>query len=131
MKLEVGMYIRTFDDRNRGKIGKIIKNYDNELEIAYKDLRVKTTVGCFLDDNRNYKDGLRVKASYDIMDLIGIGDYVNGYKVTGFDYNFTNTVQKLLCNGDYGIMPIYVKNIKSIVTKEQFESISYKVDNSD
>lgn len=31
MKLEVGMWIRTFDDRNRGKIGKIIKSYKNEL----------------------------------------------------------------------------------------------------
>ena len=58
-----------------------------------------------------------IKSSPNIIDLIEVGDYVNGNKV--IDIN--------------GI--IYVKDvgfieeieIKSIVTKEQFESMEYKV----
>lgn len=51
MKLEVGMYVRGKYYGYRGKIGKIIKNYNNDLEIAYMDGVLKTTVCSFLDDN--------------------------------------------------------------------------------
>lgn len=53
MKLEVGIYVRGNYYQYRGKIGKIIKNYQNELEIAYKNGVIKTSVGDFIDDNWN------------------------------------------------------------------------------
>ena len=40
--MKVGMYIRGNYYQYRGKIGIIIKNYHNDLEIAYKDGVIKT-----------------------------------------------------------------------------------------
>lgn len=80
MKLEVGMYVRGKYYQYRGKIGKIIKNYNDDLEIAYKDSILKTNVGSFIYDNCDI-DGKQYKASFDVIDLVEAGDYVNGYKV--------------------------------------------------
>lgn len=59
-----------------------------------------------------------LKASHNIIDLIEVGDYVNGYEVTSKDQFL-----------GFGNHDWYMINdeIKSIVTKEQFESMSYKV----
>ena len=81
MKLEVGMYVRGKYYGYRGKIGKIIKNYNNDLEIAYTNGVLKTTVGSFLDDNTDI-NGRQYVASFDIIDLIEVGDYANGYYVS-------------------------------------------------
>ena len=116
-KLEVGMYVRGKYYSYKGKIGKIIKNYNGDLEIAYKDSIVKTTVSSFIDDNFDI-NGKQYVASHNIIDLIEKGDYVNGYEVTSKDkfLGFGNHDWYMLDN-----------EIKSIVTKEQFESMSYKV----
>lgn len=55
--------------------------------------------------------------SPNIIDLIEVGDYVNGLLIKSIGDNFYNCGHTL----------VYFKNIKSIVTKEQFESIEYKV----
>ena len=96
MKIEVGMYVRT----ERGKI--------------------------WLVTSTKAIDGHKrriVKASYNIVDLIQIGDYVNGYKVLYQDDNYsyfdTNTCDWIYIKQD--------EQIKSIVTKEQFEQMEYKV----
>lgn len=59
-----------------------------------------------------------IKASHNIIDLIEVGDYVNGYEVTSKDQflGFGNHDWYMLDN-----------EIKSIVTHEQFESMSYKL----
>lgn len=80
MKLEVGMYVRGKYYNYRGKIGKIIKNYNNDLEIAYTDGILKTTTNSFIDDNFDI-DGRQYVASFNIIDLIKKGDYVNGVEV--------------------------------------------------
>lgn len=64
-----------------------------------------------------------VKHSKNIIDLIEEGDYVNGHLVYRIDNNTTiwiETETNLYCG-------IYESDIKSIVTKEQFASIEYKV----
>ena len=59
------------------------------------------------------------KSSPNIIDLIEIGDYVNGEKVTDkFDYLL------VFDNADYYKDE---NEIKSIVTKEAFENMEYKV----
>ena len=107
MKLEVGMYVRTKD----GTIERII-------ELGYQDKKYVS----FSKDNEylTYKD--KIKASHNIIDLIEVGDYVNGYKVT-------HRTKSLLGfeDGQDGDWYLSNENIKSIVTKEQFESMSYKV----
>lgn len=69
-----------------------------------------------------------VKHSSNIIDLIEVGDYVNGHRVVneiwGEDDNdlyfeIEGGFNKATCIGE--------KDIKSIVTKECFQSVSYEV----
>lgn len=123
MKLEVGMYVRGKYYQYRGKIGKIIKNYNNDLEIAYKDGILKTNVGSFIDDNYDI-NGKQYKASYNIIDLIEVGDYVNGRKVVDIFYDANDNAMEVCVLGSIE----YDNNeIKSVITHEQMEQMEYKV----
>ena len=135
MKLEVGMYVRGKYYSYKGKIGKIIKKYNGDLEIAYKDSIVKTTVSSFIDDNFDI-NGKQYVASYDIIDIVKIGDYVNGSKVIdisiiGKDKEKWVWVEQMEdTDNKYGDDYVSYNNeqIKSIVTKEQFESMEYSLE---
>lgn len=73
-------------------------------------------------------DAKKLKHSNNILDLIEVGDFVNGYKVS--DKNGT-----LLCTNIKGIdrsgyyIPIsqYGDGIETILTKEQYQANCYKV----
>ena len=108
------MYIRT----NYGRIDKIFNIKDDYV------------IGVSPIDNFYvyYIDSI-VKASYNIIDILEVGDYVS--TVTGECaviagvYNDINSKKYLrLCNciGEY-----YEDDIKSIVTHEQMEQMAYKV----
>ena len=128
MKLEVGDYVRT---KNNG-ICKLYREFhEDSVDVG---IGVFPEIdGFFIDKEEiNYieKDDI-LKSSNNIMDLIEAGDYVNGYKVTaiynpnGDDiFNFT-----LIMEHGYKTINPYIKHypIKSIVTKEQFESMAYEV----
>lgn len=110
MKLEVGMYVRT----DNGIIGKIYEKIGNMF--TYKD------------SNRDYitYDLLHseiTKASYNIIDILEVGDYVNGKKIhsLGLTIGILNTI-----NFEDGTFTI-AEDIKSIVTHEQMEQMAYKV----
>ena len=62
-----------------------------------------------------------IKSSPNIIDLIEVGDYVNGERVINIIKKY-----KYLEVSDEEII-INEKDIKSIVTKEQFESMEYKI----
>ena len=96
MKLEIGMYVRT----KNGKIWTI--KSQKAISGHRKDI---------------------INASYNIMDLIEVGDYVNTHKVIDKDLDF------IYVYNSYANRLIFGKDdvIKSIVTKEQFESMQYKV----
>ena len=64
-----------------------------------------------------------IKSSPNIIDLIEVGDYVNGYRITTIGSNGIYAEDE---NG-YLIKMFTKEDIKSIVTKEQFESMEYKV----
>lgn len=68
-----------------------------------------------------------VKHSKNIIDLIEVGDYVNGSKVVGKNGN----LGELVLREDTGFLYINkgnnISKIKSIVTKEMFASMEYKV----
>ncbi len=118
MEIKVGEYIRT----KKGNIGQVLdistctgqkrKRYLIKWNIAKAYYITGTTI---------------VKHSRKIIDLIEIGDYVNGFQV------FKTNKQSYL---DYAVMVIdgaedgtYVceDEITSIVTHEQFESMRYKL----
>lgn len=104
MKLEVEMYART----KEGKIFKI-----NETNVVGKNY--------YLDIRETREI---IKASYNIIDILEVGDYVNGYKVIDIVENDIY-ISDYYAESYIGI--VKAKNIKTIVTKEQFEQMTYKV----
>ena len=113
MKLEEGMYVRLqeFDYTIIAKIVELDKEYD----------------GFKADNDMYYINQNILKSSDNIIDLIQVGDYVNGVEVIGKEFNNFNE-EYLQCGvGDYVVCTYEVKDIESIVTKEQFESIKYEV----
>ena len=109
-KLEPNMYVRLNCNYTLG-IGKTIEEIDEDNFIKTK-----------------FKDGFECslptyiinKASHNIIDLFEVGDYVNGWKVLYWtdgtkvvDDGYATNLDKI--------------SVKSIVTKEQFESMKYEV----
>ena len=124
MKLEVGDYIRT----KKGKIAKIISKEDVSSSLHRKEIVFILDIG----DRLAIHSKKVTKSSKNIIDLIEVGDYVNGYKVTaiynpnGDDiFNFT-----LIMEHGYKTINPYIKHypIKSIVTKEVFKANEYRVE---
>ena len=111
MKLEVGMYVRTKDG--------YISQY------KYYDTTNMGKLLCIPLSNRTFANIEDiVKASFDIIDILEVGDYVNGYYVEDVLKTFVNVA----VGSNYFQSPtIYEKNIKSIVTKEQFENIEVNI----
>ena len=75
-----------------------------------------------------------VISSPKIIDLIEVGDYVNGCKIIELATNIDGKVLYLetdITEFDNvyacGHINIYEKDIKSIVTKEKFESMEYRI----
>lgn len=115
MQLEKNMYVRTKD----GTIERII-------ELGYQDKEYVS----FSKDNEHLTYKNKIKASHNIIDLIEVGDYVNGNKIIKISTDFCgrNILIYGYDDGDRQVaITIYEDGIKSIVTKEQFESMSYKV----
>ena len=127
MKPEVGMYVRykPLLSRKYVKINKI-----KEIEEKESCLHI------WLEDEDLITEKYLIKASHNIIDLVECGDYVNGSKVIdisiiGKDKEKWVWVEQMEDNDNkYGDDYVGYNNeqIKSIVTKEQFEQMAYKVD---
>ncbi len=116
--MKVGDYVRL--DRCQG-INKI-EEYDEDI----KKYKLEDVIGDEWGDETFILDENDViKSSPKPIDLIEDGDYVNGYKVLNIlDFNDTS---KMLSLEKIYDSKITNEDIKSIVTKEQFSSIEYKV----
>ena len=66
-----------------------------------------------------------IKSSPNIIDLIEVGDYVNGHKVLA---NQTYILRVESRVNTWGIAIIEEQDIKSIVTKEMYSSVEYRVE---
>ena len=114
--MEVGDYVRTED----GKIAKVIAI---EESLTFAGYEKKVTTDKFKYSNRDMV--IIKKSSSNIIDLIKRFDLVNGHLVICKMYENEKNIPTIVkCVGEY-----YFKeeDIKSIVTKEQFESMEYKV----
>ena len=126
MELKVGDYVRIVDNLGKQFIGKIYNIND------FREPSMKYAVDCqIFNDYAFVGEEIILKSSPSIIDLIRVGDYVNGYKVIhiGFDDD-----KKTLLFIDWqedahhrGGNAIKDNDIKSIVTKEQFEQMKYKI----
>ena len=116
MKLEVGMYVRIKNEIGWCCIGKIENIND------FREPSMKYCIDIQSDDFVFIPEDMIAKASHNIIDLIEVGDYVNGEQVLEvlIDRNMSRLKTEL--------STFFNDEIKSIVTKEQFESMSYKVE---
>ena len=111
--MKIGDYVRT----DIGEIRKVVRVTD-DLYVLDKDVVFA------------HKDKIK-KSSPNIIDLIKVGDYVNGNKIIKTTEDFAG--RKIIIYGfDDGkhqvANAIYEEDIKSIVTKEQFESVEYNLE---
>ena len=113
--MKVGDYVRTDD----GFIGKITSIESNErIHLFQKSIST---------DNYKWLDLVLeeniIKSSPNIIDLIEVGDYVNGVEVINIDDEWITMsdkqvpILKSIANG----------MIKSVITHEQMEQMAYKV----
>lgn len=120
MKLEVGMYVR-YKPLLSSKYVKI--NKIKEIEEKENCLHI------WLEDEDLITEKYLIKASYNIIDILEVGDYVNGYKITEIiekPRKCLKTEYKI--NLSYVFFCFYEKDIKSVITHEQMEQIAYKVE---
>lgn len=120
MKLEVGMYVRLVNDVE-------------DIVVINKIANVFETTILTENDGSNYQGEYTkenvVKASYNIIDILEVGDYVNGYKVSlkGYDYAHFVQCDYPVENGTTNHYKFYKQAIKSVVTKELFEIAEYRI----
>lgn len=122
MEIEVGDFVRT----KQGKIAKLIEvsknNYywfDNwiykESGIPHQGFRIEDTE----------RIGI-VKHSKNIIDLIEVGDYVNGILIE--DIEEIDNKKVFYSNGEMIAWTNRDKGIETILTKEQYIQNCYKID---
>ena len=112
--IEVGEYVRT----KNGKIDKVINNN------YYMSQYIECEKG--IVDKENI-----AKHSKEIIDLIEVGDYVNGYKVISIDTNAPNNCKECIeldRNNAYEYQWISRNEIETILTKEQYMQNYYAVE---
>ncbi len=124
--MKVGDYVRTkygiaLIENIRDDIRRInLKT--NEIYFDY-EYQLDKCIIYSVDEGSSYfcrKEDI-IKSSPRIIDLIQVGDYVNGFKVKADENG------ELFYHRTVGYEIIKDCEIKSIVTKEQFESMEYKV----
>lgn len=121
MNIEVGMYVRTIYG-----IAKIIEFSEAISKRGFwLDANINT------DNIEGYENYCTVHdvvgdPSFDIIDLIEEGDYVNGRKVYQNGYNYCDELVLKMSTSNYEDF-IYPNEIKTIITKEQMADMEYKV----
>lgn len=118
-EIKVGEYVRTVD----GYIDKV-----TEISQNYILLSGKISITEYGESRIFVKKNQIIKHFKNIIDLIEEGDYVNGEKVINADnYDGIYTIEWEYGNV-YTTEIINDKFIKSIVTKEQFKNIEYRLE---
>lgn len=117
--IEIGKYVRT----EKGYIGKIIQKENDYIDGKFKNISV-----CLSSLKRGDIVGKVIKHSKNIIDLIKEGDYINGAEVLGIyiPRDAWDTVEIRL-NDRYTNF-IIPDQIKTILTKEQYERNCYKLE---
>lgn len=125
-KLSVGMFIRT-----PLGIDKIIY------------LRIQDEYGCNFDTQlkhnlflNNERDNIsidgecfekeEIKANYNIIDILEVGDYVNGYQVYEI-LEYEDNTRAIVIDDDNKSIIWEKQDVKSVITHEQMEQMEYKV----
>ena len=117
MKLEVGMYVRMVNDVEDIVVINKIANVFETTILTENDGSIYQ--GEYTKENV-------VKASYDIIDILEVGDYVNGYPIYEI-VEYENDTRAIVIADDNKSIIWKKQNIKSVITHEQIEQMAYKV----
>ena len=122
--MKVGDYVRTKD----GLIGKYnIKKEYHTIPMWQGGSKYQEVEQQYINDIKyNRFDYEIIKSSPNIIDLIEVGDYVNGHKVL----DIAQAPKALYLNDisqKGALIPVCNYQIKSIVTREMFESMEYRI----
>lgn len=120
MKIEIGMYIRFKNNKGIQYIGKLI-NINEYRELCFKYAIEVTWYDdyIFIGDN-----DIIGEPSFDLINLIEPGDYVNGVEVEDI-----NDKELMLADSHLWIdKEVANRLIETIITKEQFDSMKYVVE---
>ena len=109
MEIEVGEYIRT----KEGIFGKCTNKYYDSVRLELQNGEI---IGTLEHD--------KYKHSKNIIDLIGKDDYVNNHRIKDKWYDYGNECWHLVVEGN---KHIFKEDIKTILTKEQYEQNSFKL----
>ena len=118
MELKEGMYIRT-----KKGISKIIGRVNEPTNYFYKFWKCDRYLELYDDTEYLYEEDI-IKSSYNIKDLIEVGDIIDKKEVINV-YRFDDGFNRIELFGGKAIMN--KTKIKSVVTKEQFENMEYIV----
>ena len=129
MELKPNMYVRT-----KWGIAKYIHNLVTK-ETVYRVIDKKIIYDNVEDWEDCLLDNEILKASYNIIDILEVGDYVNGSEVLDFEKKYIEEKDTFVpigvvtenCYLDDTASWIIEKNIKSVITHEQMEQMAYKV----
>jgi hypothetical protein len=125
MEINVGDYVRTKNKTFQpSQIAKIV---GMEKDSGYKNQYYITLDHNLIPDYEFhiYKEDID-KSSENIIDLIQVGDYVNGSKV--IDIRTDEELEIGVESDNLIYHYIQNKDIKSILTHEQFEANAYKIE---
>ena len=127
--IEVGEYIRT----KKGNIFKVIDGNSDNYDIDINYFKLEITEDNWFESNRYNDNGYFfdkeniLKHSKNIIDLIEVGDYVNGHLIVNIEID--KNKRKIITENKY--FAKYYENgiakIETIVTKEQFKEMEYRV----
>lgn len=128
MELKKGMYYRDKKGiiRKWGEYDRLVKDWDDRYNYYDED---GDLIFVFESEIAKYSNNL--------IDLIKIGDYVNGYPVNDFDIVYSDKEIRVGVivdkNSNMGFSETYFKekNINDVVTKEQFDLMKYVVERED
>lgn len=129
-EIKVGEYVRTPEQGYIGKLVEVNKNVLNyyKIDVGREIRRING-----MSDKYIYsRDGFGLKHSSNIKDLIQVGDiiiYTINCKIADIDivkeHTDARTLKKTLRVGLWSLEQV---NIKQILTKEKFESESYRLE---
>ena len=119
MELKKGMWVITNDRMKIGQIKDFCTCEMCEKRGFYEPIITNHIYITDYDKSRGFHG---YKFYDNSLDLIRVGDYINGERI-----QFITNKGELLADGGYDILKKY-NSIKSIVTKEQFDSSKYVVE---
>ena len=124
MVLELNEYIRT----KGGIIAKVIGVQSGGIEKYYFD---KEVIDNFKELTQIGTENVVLKHSFNIIDLIEEGDFVNRLEIEKIiePTQYTNYKKTLYCSESEGLYKgvFFNNDIKSVITHEQMEAMEYEV----